>query len=145
VSVGGAAGGAEGPDAQQDQPRRPACAVRVSAPGRVEYRSVDAMVSPYLMGSALLAAMDDGIRRATDPGPAQSTSAHDEPDGARAAKTLPDSLGEALYALDQDAVIRDVLPGELYTVFRDVNRAEWLDFLAAPTRWDIDTYLDFLP
>jgi hypothetical protein len=48
MSVGGAAGGAEGPDAQQDQPRRPACAVRVSGPGRVEYRSVDAMVNPYL-------------------------------------------------------------------------------------------------
>ena len=33
------------------------CALRVSAPGRFEYRSVDSMVNPYLMGSALLKAL----------------------------------------------------------------------------------------
>jgi len=34
------------------------CALRVSAPGRFEYRSVDSMVNPYLMGTALLKAFD---------------------------------------------------------------------------------------
>ena len=32
--------------------------LRVSAPGRFEYRSVDSMVNPYIMGSTLLAAME---------------------------------------------------------------------------------------
>ena len=43
--------------------------LRVSAPGRFEYRSVDFMVNPYLMGSTILAAADDGIDNKLDPGP----------------------------------------------------------------------------
>ena len=41
----------------------------MSAPGRFEYRSVDSMVNPYLMGSTILAAADDGIVNHLDPGP----------------------------------------------------------------------------
>src|SRR5690606_31322657 len=44
------------------------CALRVSAPGRFEYRSVDSMVNPYLMAAALLKAFDDGIKKKLDPG-----------------------------------------------------------------------------
>ena len=36
------------------------CGLRVSAPGRFEYRAVDSAVNPYLMGSAILAVFDDG-------------------------------------------------------------------------------------
>ena len=39
------------------------CGLRVSAPGRFEYRAVDSMVNPYLMATALLKAFDDGLRR----------------------------------------------------------------------------------
>ena len=42
--------------------------LRVSAPGRFEYRSVDSMVNPYLMGATILAAADDGIVNKLDPG-----------------------------------------------------------------------------
>ena len=46
--------------------------MRVSAPGRFEYRAVDSMVNPYLMGSALLKAFDDGIENNLDPGDPKS-------------------------------------------------------------------------
>ena len=36
-------------------------ALRVSAPGRFEYRSVDSAVNPYLSMAVLIAAMQDGI------------------------------------------------------------------------------------
>ena len=48
------------------------CALRISAPGRFEYRSVDSMVNPYLMGAALLKAFDDGISNNLDPGEPRS-------------------------------------------------------------------------
>ncbi|MDG6107068.1 glutamine synthetase [Dactylosporangium aurantiacum] len=126
------------------------CAVRVSAPGRVEYRSVDAMVNPYLMGSALLAALDDGIAHAVDPGPPQDSSAYDDP-GDRGdrdgfpPRALPESLGDALRALRADAVISGALPGDMSRVYHDVKRAEWERFLAVPTAWDVETYLDCVP
>ena len=43
-------------------------ALRVSAPGRFEYRSVDSAVNPYLSMATLIAAMWDGIDRKLDPG-----------------------------------------------------------------------------
>ena len=45
--------------------------LRVSAPGRFEYRAVDAMVNPHLMAAALLKAMDDGLKNNLDPGEAR--------------------------------------------------------------------------
>ena len=42
--------------------------LRVSAPGRFEYRAVDSMVNPYLMAGAIIKAADDGITRDIDPG-----------------------------------------------------------------------------
>src|SRR6516162_1457387 len=44
------------------------CGLRISAPGRFEYRAVDAMVNPYLLAGGLLKAFDDGISRKVDPG-----------------------------------------------------------------------------
>ena len=50
------------------------CGLRVSAPGRFEYRSVDSMHNPYLMGSGLLKCFDDGISNNIDPGKPESRS-----------------------------------------------------------------------
>ena len=45
-------------------------ALRISAPGRFEYRSVDSAVNPYLSFAALLMAMKDGIDAQPRPRPA---------------------------------------------------------------------------
>ena len=46
-------------------------ALRISAPGRFEYRSVDSAVNPYLSMAALLVTIKDGIDRNLDPGRAR--------------------------------------------------------------------------
>ena len=45
--------------------------LRVSAPGRFEYRSVDSAVNPYLSMAGLLVAMRDGLDQSIDPGSAR--------------------------------------------------------------------------
>lgn len=53
------------------------CALRVSAPGRFEYRAVDSMVNPYLLSAALLAVMDEGISEQLDPGPLEQRNIYE--------------------------------------------------------------------
>ncbi|MDP6190526.1 MAG: glutamine synthetase family protein, partial [Gammaproteobacteria bacterium] len=82
------------------------CALRVSAPGRFEYRSVDSMVNPYLMGAALLKAFDDGMDNNLDPGEAEERNIYEAMDAGKDVKKLPMSLGEALTELGHDDVIK---------------------------------------
>ena len=120
--------------------------VRNSAPGRFEYKAVDSAHNPYLLAAGLLKAIDDGIKRKLDPGPAEQRNIYDVMDEVKKRyKKLPMSLGEALDAFDADEVAKSALPGEMYKVFMDYKRDEWDKFLATPTEWDLKTYLDCLP
>lgn len=121
------------------------CGLRVSAPGRFEYRAVDSMVNPYLLASALLKAFDDGIRNQLDPGEPESRNIYEAIKDGKQVKKLPMSLGEALDRLDEDDIIKSALPDEMYRVFTHYKRDEWERFLGAVTQWDVDTYLDCLP
>lgn len=119
------------------------CSLRVSAPGRLEYRSVDSMVNPYLMAAALLAAFDDGIENRLDPGEPEAGNVYEAQKNGKAVQRLPTHLGQALDALDGDDIIRAALPGDMYFVYTDCKRNEWERFLATTTEWDFDTYLDW--
>ncbi|MFQ6022641.1 MAG: glutamine synthetase family protein [Acidiferrobacterales bacterium] len=120
--------------------------VRNSAPGRFEYKAVDSMHNPYLLGAGLFKAMDDGITRRLDPGEPEQRNIYDVMDEVKEKYTkLPMSLGEGLDAFEQDEVVKEALPGEMYKVFMDYKRDEWDKFLATVTQWDIDTYMDCLP
>ncbi|GLW20617.1 glutamine synthetase [Microbispora triticiradicis] len=119
------------------------CALRVSAPDRIEYRAADSMVNPYLMAAGLLAAVGDGLRSKLPAGEPTTANTY-ESDAARADR-LPMNLGEALAALHDDALVRSALHGDLYSVFRDHKQDEWERFLATTTSWDFDAYLDYVP
>ena len=121
------------------------CGLRVSAPGRFEYRSVDSMHNPYLMGAALLKAFDDGITNNIDPGEPESRNIYEAQKAGKKVKKLPLSLGEALDRLADDEIIKSALPDEMYKVFHWYKNDEWEKFLGATTQWDIDTYMDCLP
>ena len=121
------------------------CGLRISAPGRFEYRAVDSMVNPYLLASALLMAFDDGLERKLDPGEPESRNIYPAMEEGKEVEKLPMTLGEALHRLEHDEVIRQAMPDEMYRVFTHYKRDEWEQFLATVTEWDVQTYLDCLP
>jgi len=119
--------------------------LRVSAPGRFEYRSVDSMVNPYLMGSTILAAADDGIDNQLDPGQPEERNIYEAIKAGKQVKKLPMSLGDALEALAADEVVQRGLPGEMYRLYHEYKWDEWERFMHTVTEWDQDTYLHCLP
>ena len=119
--------------------------LRVSAPGRFEYRSVDSMVNPYLMGSTILAAADDGIENKLDPGPPEERNIYQAMEEGKQVKKLPMSLGESLEALSKDPVIQNGMPGEMYRLYHEYKSDEWARFMSTVTDWDNDTYMECLP
>jgi glutamine synthetase len=121
------------------------CGLRVSAPGRFEYRSVDSMVNPYLMAGAIIKAFDNGITRELDPGEPEERNIYEAMEAGKQVKKLPMSLGEALDALERDEVIKAALPDEMLKVFMHYKRDEWERFMSTVTEWDVETYLDCLP
>ena len=121
------------------------CALRISAPGRFEYRSVDSMVNPYLLGAALLKVFDDGITRKLDPGAPEERNIYEAMEAGKQVTKLPMSLGEALDRMADNEVVRSALPGEMYRVFEHYKRDEWERYNATVTEWDLQTYWDCLP
>jgi glutamine synthetase len=121
------------------------CALRISAPGRFEYRSVDSTVNPYLMAGAILKAFDDGINHKLDPGEPEERNIYVAMAAGKKVKKLPMSLGEALTELEKDETIKSAMPNEMYRVFTHYKRDEWEKFMSTVTDWDLKQYWDYLP
>jgi glutamine synthetase len=120
-------------------------ALRISAPGRFEYRAADSSVNPYLSCVGLLTAMQDGIQRNLDPGPPEERNIYDAIAAGKSVQRVPATLGEALDALAADQIILDALPGEMQKVFLHYKRDEWERFIATVSDWDVREFLDVLP
>jgi len=120
-------------------------ALRVSAPGRFEYRSVDAAVNPYLSMAALIMAMWDGIERRLDPGEPEERNIYEAMEAGKQVRKIPMTFGAALDALEADDVIRSALPGDMERVFMHYKRDEWERYCAQVSDWDVKEYLDVLP
>ncbi len=119
--------------------------LRISAPGRFEYRAVDSMVNPYLMAGAILKAADDGIKRDLDPGAPEERNIYDAMEQGKQVKKLPMTLGHALEELSKDEVIKSAMPGEMYRLYHEYKTDEWERFNHTVTNFDVETYLDCLP
>jgi glutamine synthetase len=121
------------------------CALRISAPGRFEYRSVDSTVNPYLMAAGILKAFDDGINHKLDPGEPEERNIYAAMAAGKKVKKLPMSLGEALDELEKDETVKSAMPDEMYRVFTHYKRDEWEKFMSTVTEWDLKQYWDYLP
>ena len=123
---------------------RTAC-VRVPF-GRLEIRLPDSACNPYLVSAALIAAGLDGIDRKLDPGPAQNINLYQlsmEELAAKGIKLLPQSLNEAVDALEADTVICDGLGSDLAHEFIRLKRMEWTEYSRHVSDWESRRYLEF--
>jgi len=96
--------------------RVPGYEVRSGSGMRFEYRTPDPLSNPYLLSTGLLAAGMDGIERELEPEPPVEENIFEmnkEEREERGINTLPESLHEALDALQGDNVIKDALGEEL--------------------------------
>ncbi len=119
--------------------------LRISAPGRFEYRAVNSMVNPYLMAGAIIKAADDGIKRNLDPGPPEERNIYAAMEAGKQVKKLPMTLGHALEELAKDEVIKSAMPGEMYRLYHEYKTDEWERFNHTVSDFDVNTYLDCLP
>jgi glutamine synthetase len=113
--------------------------------GRFEWRLPDASANPYLASAALIAAGLDGIARELDPGPACEDDLFELPLAEirrRGIALLPQSLAQAIDALEADAVVRDALGETLAAQFVELARAEWTAYARHVSGWEIERYAE---
>ena len=115
---------------------------------RVELRNPDPACNPYLAFSAMLAAGLDGIERELplcDP-----MEGHDffkmSPAEAEAlgVDVLPRTLGEALEAFADSALMREVLGDHVHEYLADAKRADWDGYQRTVTPWELERNLAVL-
>ena len=111
---------------------------------RVELRCPDSAANPYLTLAVCLEAGLDGIRRQIDP-PAAVTENIFEMRLSQIKKqgieSLPADLGEAVEAFKAYPYIREVLGEHISEKYSEAKMAEWADYRAQVTGWEIDNYL----
>ncbi|MCI6887580.1 MAG: type I glutamate--ammonia ligase, partial [Lachnospiraceae bacterium] len=103
---------------------------------RVELRSPDSAVNPYLVLAACLAAGLDGIKQQLVP-PAQINenvfALSEEEMTARGIMHLPETLGEAIEAFKDSEFMQSVLGKHIYDKYLKAKEAEWKKFRAEVT------------
>ncbi|MBP6674634.1 MAG: type III glutamate--ammonia ligase [Vitreoscilla sp.] len=114
-----------------------------SLPGRFEWRLPDASANPYLATAALIAAGLDGIDRGLELGPACTEDLFKLSLGeiaARGIAVLPQSLNDAVTALEADAVVCEALGPTLAAEFLRLKRDEWLAYARHVSGWELARY-----
>jgi len=114
-------------------------------PGRFEWRLPDASANPYLATAALIAAGLDGIDRHLDPGTECTDDLFERTPAELAARgigLLPQSLGEAIVALEADSTVQGALGTALSTEFIRLKRAEWSAYARHVSAWELERYAD---
>ncbi len=113
---------------------------------RAELRFPDPSTNPYLAFTAMLAAGLDGIdKKMTCPPPVNNMNIYDMSEAELdklGIGQLPDSLGAALDAFEEDDVLQEALGPETVESFLRAKRSEWEAFSTQVTDWEVRQYLE---
>ena len=111
---------------------------------RIEYRAPDPACNPYLAFSVMLAAGLKGIEEGYDlPGESMANIFEMTPAerAAEGIRPLPQSLADALDAMEQSELVAEALGEHIFEWFLRNKRAEWFDYKSQVTQFEIDRYL----
>ena len=114
--------------------------------GRIELRLTDSSANPYLASAAVIAAGLDGIDRQLEPGEPHNFNHYTMPEEeleSRGIKVLPQSLNEALLALEADPLFHEALGREFVAEFIRLKRMEWIEYQRHVSDWEVSRYLEF--
>ncbi|PSP89487.1 type I glutamate--ammonia ligase [Halobacteriales archaeon QS_4_69_34] len=123
--------------------RKPAA--RVAASSRIELRSPDPSSNPYLAFAVMIQAGLDGIERDLDaPDPVRENIYEFDEDKREeyGIETLPETLSDAVDALEVDDAITDALGSHVSEKFVEAKRAEVADYRTSVSEWEKERYLE---
>jgi glutamine synthetase len=113
--------------------------------GRIEMRLPDGSMNPYLASAAIAAAGLDGIERKLDPGEPLNVNLYEWSESQireRGIGLLPQSLKEAMDALEKDEVVKAGIGTELAGEFIRLKRMEWIEYSRHVSQWETGRYLE---
>ena len=111
---------------------------------RVEIRSVDSAANPYLALAVTIAAGLKGIEEGLtlrEPASCDIFSMPAEQIDALGLEPLPRDLSRAIDAFERSELMREVLGECVHGYLVRAKRAEWEEYRAHVTSWEIDRYL----
>lgn len=107
---------------------------------RIENRMPCGSASPYLAAAVMLNAALIGVAGGFDCGAPQSGNGDEEPNTDR---HTPESLGEALDALEADAELSEAMGADLVRCFLAIRRDEVARWEATGIEWSVESVSDY--
>ncbi|WP_211351790.1 type I glutamate--ammonia ligase [Haloactinospora alba] len=118
-----------------------------STSSRIEFRSLDTACNPYLTFAVILAAGLKGIEEDYELPPGAEDDVWALTDAERRAlgiAPLPQSLDEAIRAMESSELIAETLGEHVFDFFLRNKKAEWQDYRRQVTPYEIQRYLPTL-
>ena len=114
---------------------------------RIEYRSPDSAGNPYLVFAACLSAGLAGIEKGYDLPPEAAANLYELSHEQRLAEgigALPTSLNDAIETMERSELLAEVLGEHVFEWFIRNKRAEWSEYKAQITPFELRRYLTSL-
>jgi glutamine synthetase len=111
---------------------------------RIEYRSPDPACNPYLAFSVILAAGMEGVKHGYELPKEMTRNVFEltsEETEKLGIEPLPQSLSEALDAMEHSELVHRALGGHIFEWFLRNKRSEWRDYKTHVSQWELERYL----
>ena len=112
---------------------------------RIELRCPDPSANPYLALAVCLRAGLDGIANKIEPPASVDCNIFAMTDAEkkeRGIEAIPGTLIEAIYELEKDEFVQDVLGKHVSSKYIEAKKAEWANYRSQVTDWEINQYLN---